>query len=196
VVFGLGGVIFSYNPDVRWQKFAEHTGETASAIRKRLADSGYAQTCDMGRLKGKKAYAEGIRLLGKRLSLERFAQIWVSAFKPDEAVQELVGGLKNRCALALLSNNSDLVRTGLESAYPHVMELFRPRLFSADLGLMKPDPRSFAAALELLGSEASTTLLIDAAISNTSTAESLGLPSHTFQDAEALGIALTDYGLR
>jgi len=149
----------------------------------------------MGRLKGNKAYKEGIRLLGKRLSLERFVQIWVSAFKPDEAVLELVGELKNRCALALLSNNSDLVRNGLESAYPHVMELFRPQLFSADLGLMKPDPRAFAAALELLGSEASTTLMVDAAICNTSTAESLGLSSHTFRDADGLRTALADCGL-
>jgi HAD superfamily hydrolase (TIGR01509 family) len=164
-------------------------------MRKRLADSGYAQTCDMGRLKGQKAYMEGIRLLGKRLSLERFTQIWVSAFKPDEAVLELVGELKNRCALALLSNNSDLVRTGLESAYPHVMELFRPRLFSADLGLMKPDPRTFSAALDMLASPAKETLLIDDAISNTSTAEALGLAIHTFQDADGLRGALADYGL-
>lgn len=149
----------------------------------------------MGRLKGKKAYAEGIRLLGKRLSLERFTQIWVSAFKPDEGVLKLVGELKNRCALALLSNNSDLVRAGLDSAYPHVMEQFRPRLFSADLGLMKPDPRAFAAALELLGSQAGNTLMIDAASSNTSTAESLGVASHTFVDADRLRVALAGYGL-
>jgi len=188
-------VVFTYNPDTRWQAFAEHTGESAQAVRRRLADSGYAQTCDMGRLKGEKAYAEGIRLLGKRLSRERFIQIWVSAFKPDEAVLELVGELKNRCAVALLSNNSEMVATGLESAYPHVMELFRPRLFSADLGLMKPDPRTFAAALQLLGSDAAQTLLIDDSISNTSTAESLGITSHTFTGAADLRSTLAELGL-
>lgn len=149
----------------------------------------------MGRLKGKRAYSEGIRLLGKRLSAERFTQIWVSAFKPNEAVLALVAELKDRCAVALLSNNSVMVRTGLESAYPHVMELFRPRLFSADLGLMKPDPRAFAAAVELLGVTAEATLLIDDSISNTSIAESLGLRGHCFSNTSRLREELTASGL-
>lgn len=194
-MFDLGGVVFHYDPTLRWEKFAEHTGETGQAIRKRLADSGYAQTCDMGRLKGERAYREGIRLLGKRLSAERFTQIWVSAFKPNEAVLTLVSELKERCAVALLSNNSVMVRTGLESAYPHVMELFRPRLFSADLGLMKPDPRAFAAAVELLGCSAQATLLIDDSINNISIAESLGLQGHHFSDTSALREELTARGL-
>ena len=190
VIFDLGGVVFNYRPDLRWQTFATETGETPDSVRKRLSDSGYSQACDLGRLKGNKAFHEGTRLLGKRLSRERFTQIWISVFRPNEAVIELVGELKNRCAVALLTNNSDLVRTGLESAYPHVMELFRPRLFSSDLGFMKPDPRTFAAMLELLGVTADEALLIDDAPSNTSTAESLGMATHTFKDATALRAAL------
>jgi HAD superfamily hydrolase (TIGR01509 family) len=195
VIFDLGGVVFDYRPELRWQTFAEETGETPEAVRKRLSDSGYAQACELGRLKGSKAYNEGTRMLGKRLSRERFTQIWVSVFRPNEAVIELAGDLKNRCAVSLLTNNSDLVRAGLESAYPHVMELFRPRLFSSDLGFMKPDPRTFAAMLELLGVDADEALLIDDALINTSTAESLGMATHSFKDASALRIALEQSAL-
>lgn len=149
----------------------------------------------MGRLKAQKAYREGVRLLGKRLSEERFTQIWISAFRPDEAVIALVIELKARCGVALLSNNSTMVRSGLESAYPHVMELFRPRLFSADLGLMKPDPRVFAAALELLGCEGHEALLIDDSVNNVSIAESLGLQTHNFADVAGLRTACVNLGL-
>ena len=187
--------MFSYTPEVRWQKFAEHTGETPAAIRKRLADSGYAQACDMGRLKTQKAYQEGVRLLGKRLSEERFTQIWVSAFKPDEAVIAVAIELKAHCGVALLTNNSTMVRSGLESAYPHVMELFRPRLFSTDLGRMKPDPRVFVAALELLGCAGDEALLIDDSVNNVSIAESLGLHGHTFEDAKSLREACVNLDL-
>ena len=192
VVFDLGGVVFHYTPQIRWQKFAEVTGEDPDVIRRRMQDSGYAESCDRGRLNRDRAYREGVKLLGHRLSAARFTAIWISVFKPDEAVIDIVHALKNHYAVALLSNNSALAHHGLESAYPHVMELFRPRLFSADLGLMKPDPRAFAAALEMLNTTGQETLLIDDSSANTSTASSLGIITHQFVAAPMLRSALID----
>jgi len=195
VIFDLGGVVFRYTPEQRWQRFAEITGEDPKAVRKRMLDSGYARACDCGELNLRKSYLEGVRLLGRRLSMEHFTQIWISAFKPDDAVIELVQALKHCCAVALLSNNSLLTQQGLDLSYPHVMELFRPRLFSADLGLLKPDPGTFASMLKLLDTEAPQTLLIDDASANTATAAALGLMTHDYRDAAALRLSLQQAGL-
>jgi HAD superfamily hydrolase (TIGR01509 family) len=195
VVFDLGGVVFHYTPEIRWQKFAEVTGEDPDLIRRRMQDSGYAQACDRGRLNREGAYREGVKLLGHRLSALRFTAIWISVFTPDEAVIDIVHALKNHYAVALLSNNSALAHHGLESAYPHVLELFRPRLFSADLGLMKPDPRAFAAALEMLNTTGPETLLIDDSSANTTTASSLGIVTHQFAGAQGLRSALSQLGM-
>lgn len=194
VIFDLGGVVFRYHPEKRLAGFARLTGLPPDALHKRLVASGYSRSCDSGRLKGEAAYREGVRLLGARLSLERFRELWVRAFEPDTAVVEIARRAKARVSLAMLSNNSDLVRAGLESRYGEVLELFRPRLFSADAGLMKPDPRLFRTLLELMGLPAERVLYVDDESAHVAAAAALGLATHHFTDAADLRRALTARG--
>ncbi|MCH8142843.1 MAG: HAD family phosphatase [Gammaproteobacteria bacterium] len=191
VIFDLGGVVFRYDPQTRLQQFAAFTGETAETVRKRLIDSGYSQSCDLGRFKGERAYREGLHMLGHRMTMEHFRNIWISVFEPNEEVVALVRRLKTHAAIALMTNNSDLVKDGLEAAYPEVLELFRPRLYSSDLGVMKPDPRLYQIALNLMNSEPAETLFIDDAAKHIAGAQTLGLVTHHFRSAEILEKELT-----
>jgi HAD superfamily hydrolase (TIGR01509 family) len=190
VIFDLGGVAFRYDPQRRLQNFAAHTGELPQVIRKRLIDSGYALGCDSGRMKGEAAYREGIRLLGHRMTMERFRDLWVSAFSPNDAVIELARAIKARAAVALLTNNSTLVRDGLELHHPQAMGLFRPQLFSSDIGIMKPDPRIFDAMVNLLGIDADEALFVDDAAKHIGSAASIGLAVHHFHAAGGLEVEL------
>ncbi len=196
VLFDLGGVLFRYQPEVRWQAFAEQTELTAEAARARLSASGWAMACDQGRYRGNRAYREGIKALGSRMSMERFVQLWVSAFRPDEAVLEIARRLQAAgFAIAIFTNNSDLVRDGLEAFWPAVLAPFMPRIFSADLGLTKPDPRAYEKAAELLGHPPAEVLVVDDAPMNTVTAASLGFETLDFTTAEALDVELKGRGL-
>ncbi len=196
VLFDLGGVLFRYQPEVRWQAFAEQTDMPAEEIRRRLSSSGYAMTCDQGRFRGNRAYREGIKALGSRMSMERFVQLWVSAFRPDEAVLNVARQLQEAgTAIAIFTNNSDLVREGLEAFWPAVLAPFMPRIFSADLGLTKPDPRAYQKVAELLDHPAGEVLVVDDAPMNTVTAASLGFETIDFTSPEALRAELQNRGL-
>lgn len=195
VLFDLGGVLFHYEPDRRWQAFAELTDLTADEVKKRLSLSGYAIACDQGRFRGKRAFQEGLRALDHRMSMERFVHLWVSAFRPDEAVLEIARRVQENTAIATLSNNSDLVRDGLEALWPAVLAPFMPRIFSADLGLTKPDPRAYQKAAELLGHPPEQILVVDDAPMNTATAASLGFDVLDYQDPAHLASALKARGL-
>lgn len=196
ILFDLGGVLFSYQPDVRWQAFAEQADMAADEVRRRLSSSGYAMACDQGRFRGNRAYKEGIKALDSRMSMERFVQLWVSAFRPDEAVLDIARRLQTSgYAIAIFSNNSDLVREGLEAFWPAVLAPFMPRIFSADLGLTKPDPRAYQKAAELLGHPPAEVLVVDDAPMNTMTAASLGFETIDFTDSAALVQELEARGL-
>jgi putative hydrolase of the HAD superfamily len=195
VAFDLGGVVFRYRPERRLQAFARLTGRSESELQKALIDSGYARSCDAGRLTGDAAYREGSRLLGQRLGFARFRASWIAAFEPDPDVAALVGRLRARLPVAMLSNNSDLVRGGLEARDGEIMELFRPRVFSADTGVLKPDPRLYRTLLDLLDQPAERVLYVDDEPACAAGAAALGMVAHRFESAAALDALLTERGL-
>ena len=195
VVFDLGGVVFDYRPADRRRRFAAITGLPEADVQKRLFDSGYSASCDSGRLSGTRLFDEGVRVLGQRMSLERFRDAWISAFTPNPAVIEIAKRLKERFPLALLTNNSDLVRDGLVGSYPDTMALFRPQFFSCDFGIQKPHPKIFETALSMLDLEPVAVLFIDDAPKHVAGAASLGLSTIRYQSPEQLTERLEALGL-
>lgn len=195
VVFDLTGVVFRHHPQRRLDAFARHSGLTAAEVRRRLFDSGFSLSCDAGRFSAEGAWREGTRLLGCRLGRDRFRTLWGSAFEPDTSVVDLVQRLRGRVDVALLTNNSGLVREALERSHPEVMDLFRPRLFSADVGQLKPVPGPFRTLLDLLGKAAEEVLYVDDAPANVDAAASLGFRTCRFHGAEALEAELAAQGV-
>ena len=195
ILFGLKDVLFHFSPEQRWENFAGICDLPAEEIRRRLADSGFTEACERGRLRGERALVECGRLLDTRLSMDRFQTLWVGCFDPNLEVIQLVQLARRKAASALLSNNSDITRVGLEATYPDELGLFLPRLFSGDLGVMKPDPRSFAAALSLLDLPADQCLFVDAMAHHTAAAASLGFHTHRFENPVGLRNAMDEFGL-
>jgi putative hydrolase of the HAD superfamily len=195
VLFDLGGVLFRYEPERRWQTLASLTGLTPDQVAGRLSRSGFSSACDAGRLRGAAAHLEALRLLGTRMSLDRFVAAWVDAFTPDRDVLALAAAAKQHAAVAILTNNSDLVRRGLETRFADALASFMPRIFSCDLGLTKPDPRVFDRAAALLGDAPERILLVDDSAANTAAAASLGFQVHHHKQATALQAHLSSAGL-
>jgi putative hydrolase of the HAD superfamily len=195
VLFDLGGVLFRYDPAVRWRAFAALTGLSEVEVRRRLSASGWARACDQGRYRGQAAVEAGLSALGARLSRERFTEAWMSAFAPDDAALDIGRAVQARTPSAVFSNNSDLVREGLEARWPSALASFRPRIFSADLGLTKPDPKAYLAAARILEQSPEAILVIDDAPVNTATAASLGFPTLLYRDPSCLADELGRLGL-
>lgn len=187
--------MFRYQPQRRLDAISGITGHSTEQLRKTLMDSGYSLSCDAGRLDLDGAYREGIRQLGTRLSRDRFVSLWVSAFVPDAGVVDIARRLKARLPLAMLTNNSALVRRGLESRYPDLLELFRPRLFSAEAGVLKPDPRLFLTLLDLLDQPPDRVLYVDDEPACVGGAAALGMRALRFVDAPTLNGELVRCGL-
>ena len=82
--------------------------------------------------------------------------------------------MRERYKTALLSNLTSEMMLDVEKKYS-ISRYFDYLLFSNEIGHMKPEPESFAAALTKLGCEPSEVLFIDDSIRNIEAAEKLGM---------------------
>jgi putative hydrolase of the HAD superfamily len=102
----------------------------------------------------------------------------------DETVAVLTAAQRDGARLALLSNAPPELADAV-AAHP-AMTIFEHLLFSARLGVAKPDAAAFAAALDVIGEPAGAVVFIDDRAENVEAARASGLDSLLFTTADEL----------
>jgi HAD superfamily hydrolase (TIGR01509 family) len=87
--------------------------------------------------------------------------MWALAFEPDPAVLALVDALKVGIRRGLLTDNGPVLRDAMPTLFPEVSSRFEPRLFSCELGALKPTMELFRGVLDRLNQRAEQILLVD-----------------------------------
>ena len=138
--------------------------------------------------------AERLRLGYPAADAEKAVRLWSrSPGEIDTDVLDILLRCRASGKLVLITNattrlESDLLRLGIDQAFDHVVN-------SSSIGHVKPDPRIFNAALELLGIEADEAFFIDDRAENVSAASELGMDGHHYTTIERLKRALEHHGL-
>ena len=86
----------------------------------------------------------------------------------NQPLLDLAAGLRGSVGLAILSNSGDGARREEERRYGF-SRLFDPICYSHEIGVNKPDPRAFRAALDAMDARPADVLFIDNAPDNAAT---------------------------
>ena len=133
--------------------------------------------------------------LQQALGAEQWLQARLAATSLRQECRWLLQQLRGNCALAVLSNNPQLL------AGPIAQALALPGLdasrvlTSGALGLRKPDPACFQRALQQLEGEPASTLFIDNLFVNVRGARAAGLMADTAHHTQSLRRVLRRFGL-
>ena len=114
--------------------------------------------------------------------MELDARMWS---RPRESsLRAAHGAAAHGLRLAILSN----APAALADAFDRLdwLSPFSPRLFSGHLGVVKPDPRIYRTALEVLGAPASRVIFVDDRPENVAAARALGIDGRVFEGAATL----------
>ncbi len=196
IVFDFGGVLFDWSPRYLYKKY--FNGDV-DAIDCFLAEVGFYEwndEQDRGR-----SFAEAIREISQRFpQYERLIRAY------DEEYEESIGGT--------IQTSVDLLRSFKQAGYPlyalsnwsvEKFEVIRPKyafldwfddiLISAEVKLIKPDPRIFSVFLERAGRTAPDCLFIDDSWENVAVASQMGFKAIYYQSPEQLKQDLRQYKL-
>ena len=197
LLFDMDDVLCAYHVDIRIAALAEITGKAADSIRASIWETDFLEQSDRGAYSAQ-AYLEEF---GRRLDYPLSRAEWVAARKaampPFHDVLGLVGRVKKRLPVALLTNNDHLLGETLDEVFSDLIPLFGDAIFvSARIGAAKPDAACFVHCCTALKVAATETFFTDDLVENVLGAKSAGLMAHHFDGYQGLVQALEAHGVR
>ncbi|MBL8161793.1 MAG: HAD family phosphatase [Anaerolineae bacterium] len=190
VIFDFGGVLMKtadQSPRHRWD---ERLGLAHGSVEHVVHGSESWRQAQTGALSVADYWADVARQLG--ISPADVAQLAEDFFSGDQLDAEMLALVERLRAaghqVALLSNDSPALRGKLTAL--GIAALFEPLVISGEIGVMKPDTRSYQAVLDMLRLPAEQTIFVDDMPANIAGAKALGIHGLHYTTTAALLAAL------
>ncbi len=194
VIFDLGGVLVRTEfPEVR-QRLEERLGFAPGTLGQTVWGGEDWELAQIGRI----SYEEYWRRVGAALGfssneeIKNFRREYFSGDRVDQGLVGLIRQLRPRYKIGLLSNAPDRLGIWLDEEWG-IKDLFDSIVYSAKVGIVKPDPRMFHLILEQLDVAPSEVLFIDDYPRNIDAALALGMQTIRFTSTKALREQLRNY---
>jgi epoxide hydrolase-like predicted phosphatase len=191
VIWDFGGVLVRTNdwtPRFNWE---DRLGLERMALTDMVFNSQIAREASVG-----KADADDIwRWVGDELNLsnqelENMRRDYWSGDAVDVELIDAIRSLKSDYRTALLSNAWPNLRAAIEEQWKFD-DAFDVMVISAEVGMVKPDPRIYQYALAVLGVEPGASVFVDDFIENVEGAQAVGMHAIHFQNPEQALAELT-----
>ena len=194
VMFDLGGVLVWTQWDRVTVPLAEMSGMTPERVMDEIETGEAGCAFMLGKLDRAEFHRRLTEQLGLSLTPDAFFALWTSIIAPNNNINSLLEGLKNRYRLVLASN-TDVLHYARSLEVQEALRLFDYALLSYELGLCKPDPEFFRSGLERLAISPEECVFIDDRKENVEAAQTLGIAGTQFVSTQQLELDLGDMGL-
>ena len=198
VVFDWGGVIQRTEDTGPRQQLDTELGLDPGSVERAVFESRVWQLASVGGCSADHAWGTIVCSLGlPQERTDEFVERFFAGDRIDVRLVRLIRSLQRReLCVGLLSNAPPSRSAGFGLAGRWGMEgLFDAQVFSHEVGTLKPDPRTYRAALGALGVQAAQALFIDDAPTNVRGALELGMVAYQFVGTDPLLSELCRLGL-
>lgn len=194
VFFDIGNVLLRFNARSILRRFARAVRRRPVEVAGYLWNSDIGERIERGEVGGPRLYGMFQEELGYQGSYAQFRVLWCDHFTLDRGSHAILKRTASRVPTYLLSNTNvlhiDFIRK--RYAFPR---LVRGSILSHELGLRKPDPAIYRAALRLSGTKPEETVFVDDLKPNVEAARALGMIAIRFRGAADLRRRLRALGL-
>lgn len=181
VFVDFGGVIARTEYQAPRQHLAERLKMEYEDIVKIVFESPSSVKASHGELSADQHWAEVIKRLRRPLTeMEAIREEFFAGDVIDREIVEFLRSLRPRYKTGLISNawsnlRDDIVSQKIDDAFDHMV-------ISAEVGVMKPDPRIYQIALEQAGVSPSEAVFVDDFAENIEGCQAVGMHGIHFRD--------------
>jgi len=194
LLFDVGKVLVDFELDPMLSQLTA-TCRDPDEFRRVFLDAKLAHRYECGAMTTREFHDHLCRAGGLQMDLEYFRSVWSSMFQPDLLVsRSLLERLRRRYPLILVSNTNEAHAAFIAGHYA-LFEYFTHKVFSFEVGAMKPEPAIFQRAIELSGKPAESLFFIDDREENVRCARAMGMQAHQFRSEPDLIDALRAAGV-
>lgn len=194
VFFDIGNVLLRFSTKSILRRFAWALRAHPIKAARYMWNSDLGGRVERGELDGPAIYEIFRRELDYKGSYPQFRELWCDHFTLDRSAHALLKSAAAKVPTYLLSNTNqlhiDFIRR--RYAFPHQV---RGAILSHELGLRKPDPAIYRAALALSKTAPEETVFVDDLKRNVDGARKLGLIAIRYRGADALRARFAELGL-
>jgi HAD superfamily hydrolase (TIGR01509 family) len=182
VIFDFGGVLVRMVDDRPRQELANRLGVPLSRIDDLVFFSQSAQKASLGEISvGRHWEAVRVALGIQPEDMVAFLEQYWSADDVNWMLLDFIRGLRGRYKVGLLSNAWDDLSQTLHERWD-IDGLFDELIISAEVKMVKPDPRIFHLAVDRLKVQPAEAVFIDDILKNVQAAREVGLLAIQYSD--------------
>ncbi|MCS0494292.1 HAD-IA family hydrolase [Ancylobacter sp. MQZ15Z-1] len=189
-------VLLRYDVDARRAAMAELAGLGPADIERLVWTSGIEDAADAGQLSADAYLAAIAAAIGVPFGRAEWLRTRALAMALDPPVVALAARVAQRSALALLTNNGQIMKEHFDVLVPELRALFGASMHvAAEFGTKKPDPAIYKGVAALYGVAPQEAVMIDDKAVNVEGARVAGMRAHCFRGAAELEAFLAGLAL-
>ncbi len=187
VIWDLGGVLLRTEDFSSRQALADRMGKSRTELENLVFDGDSGDRAQLGEISADEHWDNIRRILGlDAAGISEFRRQFWEGDQLDVELVDTIRSLRGRYKTGLLSNAFSDLRQVVTSRL-NFSDAFDEMVISAEIHLMKPDPRIYQHALQRLGVAAQEAVFIDDMLRNVEGACSQGMNAiHFRQRSQAL----------
>ena len=195
IIFDIGRVLVRIDVGRAMAGLSEKVGLTPEELWSALEKHPSWLDWQEGRLAPRDFYLSVTKRFGAPLTFEQFTEIWNRVLDPQPLLDSaFLAPLAKKYRLCLLSNTDPIHVAYLEATYDF-FRFFPNRIYSCTVGVSKPNPLIYRAALQACKVAAAEAIYIDDVAAYAEAAGRLGITGIVFRSAEQLSADLRALGV-
>lgn len=195
IIFDMGKVLVHFSHDGMFAAMGELCGATGHQIREWLWDSGLQARFERGEIDAGAVRDELERRAGCEIDEEALMQAASDIFTLNQPLLPVLDRLRQAGYRLVVLSNTCPPHVEWITRHFDVLQRFDERVFSYEVGVMKPDAAIYREAVAVAGCAAEECFFVDDLAENVEAARAEGLLGTEFIGVEALQAALVRVGV-